>query len=57
MQLGYSSIQVTVEIYGHFIPGSNREAVNRLAAMRGASVGTEGEAQETGPARLELARN
>ena len=56
-QLGHSSIQVTVDIYGHFIPGSNREAVNRLAAMTGASVGTEGEAQETGPARLELARN
>ena len=29
-QLGYSSIQMTVDIYGHLIPSSNREAVNRL---------------------------
>jgi len=29
-QLGHSSIQMTVDIYGHLIPGSNRDAVNRL---------------------------
>ena len=29
-QLGHSSIQMTVDIYGHLIPGSNRQAVNRL---------------------------
>jgi integrase len=29
-QLGHSSIQVTVDIYGHLIPSSNRDAVNRL---------------------------
>jgi len=29
-QLGHSSIQVTVDVYGHFIPGANRAAVNRL---------------------------
>jgi integrase len=29
-QLGHSSIEVTVDIYGHLIPGSNRESVNRL---------------------------
>lgn len=29
-QLGHSSIQMTVDICGHLIPGSNREAVNRL---------------------------
>jgi len=29
-QLGHSSIQVTVDIYGHLIPGANRQAVNRL---------------------------
>ena len=29
-QLGHSSIQITVDIYGHLLPGSNREAVNRL---------------------------
>jgi len=29
-QLGHSSIQMTVDIYGHLIPGSNRDAVNSL---------------------------
>ncbi len=36
-QLGHSSIQVTVDRYGHFIPGVNRAAVDRLAeATQGA---------------------
>lgn len=30
-QLGHSSIQVTVDLYGHFVPGANRAAVDRLA--------------------------
>jgi integrase len=30
-QLGHSSIQVTVDRYGHFVPGANRSAVDRLA--------------------------
>jgi hypothetical protein len=29
-QMGYSSIQVTVDIYGHLVPGGNRQAVDRL---------------------------
>lgn len=29
-QMGHSSIRMTVDIYGHLIPGSNRDAVNRL---------------------------
>ncbi len=29
-QMGHSSIQVTVDIYGHVIPGANRQAVDRL---------------------------
>ena len=29
-QLGHSSIQFTVDIYGHLIPNSNRGAVNQL---------------------------
>jgi len=28
--LGHSSIQITVDIYGHLIPSSNRGAVNQL---------------------------
>lgn len=29
-QLGHHSIQMTVDIYGHLIPSSNRQAVNQL---------------------------
>lgn len=29
-QMGHSSIRVTVDTYGHLIPGSNRQAVNKL---------------------------
>ena len=29
-QLGHHSIQMTVDIYGHLVPGSNRQAVDRL---------------------------
>ena len=29
-QTGHHSIQVTVDIYGHSVPGANRAAVNRL---------------------------
>jgi integrase len=32
-QLGHSSIQITVDVYGHLVPGSNRAAVDRLDAM------------------------
>jgi integrase len=33
-QLGHSSIQMTVDIYGHLIPSSNRQAVNKLDTPR-----------------------
>jgi hypothetical protein len=29
-QLGHSSIKITVDVYGHVIPGANRQAVNRF---------------------------
>jgi integrase len=29
-QMGHSSIQVTVDVYAHLIPGANRQAVDRL---------------------------
>jgi integrase len=29
-QLGHSSIQMTVDVYGHLIPGMNRQAVDKL---------------------------
>jgi integrase len=31
--LGHSSIKVTVDIYGHLVPGANREVVNRLPSL------------------------
>jgi len=32
-QLRHSSIKMTVDIYGHWIPGANRQAVNRLPGL------------------------
>lgn len=32
-QCGHSSIKVTVDVYGKFIPGANRQAVNRLPSV------------------------
>ncbi|MCP4717464.1 MAG: tyrosine-type recombinase/integrase [Deltaproteobacteria bacterium] len=29
-QLGHHSIKVTVDTYGHLVPGANREAVDKL---------------------------
>jgi integrase len=29
-QLGHSSIKMTVDVYGHLVPGANRAAVNKL---------------------------
>jgi integrase len=40
-QLGHSSIQITVDLYGHLVPGENREAVNRLDAPQPAQQGAE----------------
>jgi integrase len=34
-QLGHSSIKITVDIYGHLIPGANRAAVDRLDDKEG----------------------
>ena len=32
-QMGHSSIQITVDLYGHLIPGGNKQAVDRLDAV------------------------
>ena len=29
-QMGHSSIQITIDVYGHLIPGGNKQAVDRL---------------------------
>ena len=36
-QLGHSTIKLTVDIYGHLVPGANRQAVNRLPTEKSAS--------------------
>jgi integrase len=33
-QMGHASIQITVDIYGHLVPGGNRAAVDRLDDVR-----------------------
>jgi hypothetical protein len=32
--VGHSSIKMTVDTYGHWIPGTNRAAVNRLPSLK-----------------------
>ena len=32
--MGHSSIKITVDVYGKWIPSANREAVNRLPVMK-----------------------
>ncbi len=34
-QLGHASIQMTVDVYTHWIPGKNREAMDRLPVLAG----------------------
>jgi integrase len=38
-QLGHSSIKITVDVYGHLVPGANRQAVNRLPSLECFRVG------------------
>ena len=46
-QLGHHSIQVTVDLYGHLVPGANRNAVDRLAAATNCNLyATDEEARE-----------
>ena len=35
-QLGHSSIKITVDVYGHLVPGANRQAVNKLPTINDA---------------------
>jgi integrase len=47
-QLGHSSIQVTVDVYGHLIPGANRAAVDKLDTQptRNPGATSEGSAEQ-----------
>ena len=42
-QLGHHSIQVTVDLYVHLVPGANRNAVDRLAAATNCNLYATGE--------------
>jgi len=42
-QLGHHSIQITVDIYGHLVPGSNKSAADRLLHMQPAATYTQPE--------------
>ena len=33
-QLGHSSISMTVDVYGHLVPGANRAAMDRLPTVQ-----------------------
>jgi len=44
-QLGHSSIKMTVDVYGHLVPGANRQAVNRLPSLE-STVGTAASASQ-----------
>lgn len=56
-QLGHSSIQVTVDLYGHIRPGQNRAAVDRLAAATTGDPAPATPAGEQAPSGGELSRN
>ena len=32
-QLGHSSIKMTADVYGHLVPGANRQAMNSLPSL------------------------
>lgn len=40
-QMGHHSIQVTVDIYGHLVPGGNKRAVDQLDDVPGATSATQ----------------
>jgi len=37
-QLGHSSIQITVDTYGHLVPGGNRQAVDKLDGLENSTI-------------------
>ena len=53
-QLGHSSIQMTVDIYGHWIPSSNRAMVNRLDNATASSPHPGGIEKEEGEQGVEV---
>jgi len=53
--MGHSSIKVTVDVYGHLVPGANRKAMNRLPVPKSATqLQPDKEETETGKSRSAL---
>ena len=46
-QLGHASIQLTVDTYGHLVPGANRQAVDRLDDVSEATIRNPGATEDT----------
>ncbi len=51
-QLGHHSIQMTVDVYGHLLPSSNRDAVNRLDSQPSATYPQPAQKQEAQPIEI-----
>jgi integrase len=41
--MGHHSIQITVDTYGHLVPGGNKATVDRLDALENATIRNHGE--------------
>ncbi len=48
-QMGHATIQTTVDLYGHLVPGSNRQAVDKLDDLEAAQPGRNQSATKTQP--------
>ena len=47
-QLGHSSIKMTVDVYGHLVPGANRQAVDRLDDATGRNLYATNRSEDEG---------
>ncbi|MDW7771252.1 MAG: tyrosine-type recombinase/integrase, partial [Desulfobulbaceae bacterium] len=53
-QMGHHSIQITVDIYGHMIPSSNRDAVNLLDHLSQPTATCPQPPKEKGPQSVKI---
>ena len=49
-QMGHSSIKITVDTYGHLVPGANRSAADRLDSILAHPNASQAQAQQNGVA-------
>ena len=53
-QLGHASIAITVDTYGHLIPGGNRQAVDRLDGVSSGNANGDQNGDQPRSANLSL---